>query len=134
MARVVPTCLALVLCDAVRRPADGEPTIVRAFAVFDVPTLPTMSPPFTVWIHLTDGNGTTAMTLIIEHLPPGELEPELVVPIPFTKDFVNPNDVMEHQAIVDGGIYLEKSGRYRLRLTADGTTIVHRYFIVQLAP
>lgn len=134
MARVVPTCLALVLCDAVRRPAGGDPTVVRAFAVLDVPMLPTMSPPFSVWIHLTDGNGHTAMELLIEHVPAGQLEPEVVAGSRFTLTFANPNVVHEHQVFLRDGIYLEKSGRYRLRLTADGTTIVHRYFIVQLVP
>lgn len=134
MARVLPTCLALVLCDSVRRPAGGgEPTVVRAFAVLDVASLPTNSPPFCVWIHLTDGNGSATMHLIIEHVPTGSLEAEGVMAGKFTLNFENPNEVLEHLANLDNGIHLEKSGRYRLRLTADGTTIMHRYFIVQVA-
>ena len=134
MARVIPTCLALVLCDSVRRrERGGDPSVVRAFAILRVGSLPTTSPPCCVWIHLTDGNGSTAMELIVEHVPAGRLEPELVVAGKFTVEFASPNEVLEHQANFDNGIYLEKSGRYRLRLTADGTTIMHRYFIVQLA-
>lgn len=134
MARVVPTCLALILCDSVRRPmSGGDPTVVRAFVAMDVPALPTASPPLTVLIHLTDGNGHTAMELVVEHVPAGQLEPEGVAASRFTVTFADPNVVLEHELILRDGIYLEKSGRYRLRLTADGTTIVQRYFIVQLA-
>jgi Family of unknown function (DUF6941) len=133
MALVVPTCLLLIMCDSVRRPAGGDPSVVRAFAIFDVPSLPTETPPFSIWIHLTDGNGPTVMELFVEHLPAGQLEPEIIAGSKFTVNFVDPNVVFEHEVILDDGIYLEKSGRYRLRLTADGTTIVQRYFIVHLA-
>jgi hypothetical protein len=134
MARVVPTCLALILCDSVRRPErGGDPSVVRAFVIMDVASVPTESPPFSVWIHLTDGNGPADMGLIVEHVPAGQLEPEEVAASRFTVLFANPNVVLEHEVILDDGIYLEKSGRYRLRLIADGTTIVQRYFIVQVA-
>lgn len=134
MARVVPTCLALILCDSVRRTArGGDPSVVRAFVVMEVASVPTESPPFSVWIHLTDDNGPADMELIVEYVPAGQLEPEGVAAIRFTVNFASPNVVLEHEVIMDDGIYLEKSGRYRLRLTADGRTIVHRYFIVQAA-
>jgi len=72
MARVVPTCLALIPCDSVSRTGrSGDPSIVRAFAVFRVRFLPTASPPFSLWIHVTDGNGPTVMDLVIEHVPAG---------------------------------------------------------------
>ena len=133
MAREVATCLALILCDEVKRPkGGGKPSILSAFTVLDVPTLPTATPPLSVWIHLTDGNGPTTMDLYFEHLPAGRLEPRIVAATRFTLNFADPNLVMEHEVILHDGIYLQWSGRYRLRLTADGTPIVHRYFIVQL--
>jgi hypothetical protein len=72
------------------------------------------------------------MGLIIEHVPPGDVEPELVLLVEFGLHFQNPNEVHEHEAVFDRGIVLEKSGRYRLRLTADGISIAHRYFVAQL--
>jgi hypothetical protein len=135
IAHVVPTCLALVLCNAVKRAGRGqEPSVDRAFTSFDVLVFPASTQPFSVWLQVTDGNGRAAMQLIIEHVPPGDVEAELVLPVEFSLHFQNPNEVLEHEAAFDGGIVLEKSGRYRLRLTADGISIAHRYFVAQLTP
>ena len=132
MSPVVPKCLALILCDAVRRDRPGgEPTIVRAFDAFEVPAFPARTGRFSVWMQLTDGNGTTAMMLVVEYVPPDRVEAELVAPIEFTLDFVNPNAVIEHDARLEDGIELEKVGRYRLRLEADGITIIQRYFVAR---
>jgi len=133
LARVVPTCLALILCEAVKRPKGGDdPSVLRTFTVLNVPALPTATPPLSVWIHLTDGNGPTTIDLCFEHLPAGRLEPEVVAATRVTLNFADPNLVLEHEVVLHDGIYLERSGRYRLRLTADGAPLVHRYFIVQL--
>jgi Family of unknown function (DUF6941) len=132
MSPVVPKCLALILCDAVRRVRPGgDPTIVRAFDAFDVPAFPAKTGRFSVWIQLTDGNGVSAMRLIIEHIPPDSVEAELVVPIEFSVDFANPNVVVDHEAVLHDGIELEKVGRYRLRVEADGVTILQRYFVAR---
>jgi hypothetical protein len=110
-----------------------DPSVVRAFTSIDVPVFPATTQPFTVWLQVTDGNGHAAMQLIIEHVTPGDVEPELVLAVEFSLHFQNPNEVLEHEAVFDGGIVLEKSGRYQLRLTADGISIAHRYFVAQLA-
>jgi hypothetical protein len=38
--------------------------------------------------------------------------------------------VLEHVAVFDDGIDVDGKGRYRLRLTASGTTIARRCFAV----
>ena len=132
MTPVLPKCLALVLCDAVRRKGKaGDPSVVRAFQEFDVASFPATTQPFSVWLQVTDGNGHTAMELRVEYVPPGKVEAHVVLAVAFGLHFRDPNEVVEHEAIFDGGIVLEESGRYRLRLTADGTSIAHRYFTAQ---
>ena len=134
MAAVVPTCLALILCESVRRSAStGEPSIVRAFETFPVRGFPAKTQPFSVWMQLTDGNGRSTMSLIVEHVPPDSVEAEEVALIRFTQTFRDPNLVLEHEAILEDGIELEKVGRYRLRLEADGVTIMQRYFVARHA-
>ncbi|HEX5009328.1 MAG TPA: hypothetical protein VFY71_02920 [Planctomycetota bacterium] len=119
----------MILCDAVRRDRrTGDPTVVRAFTAFDVPSFPATTGPFCVWIQLTDGAGRTTMRLFVEHVPPDTIDVELVTLIEFTLDFADPNAVLDYDAKLLAGIALEKVGRYRLRLEADGITISQRYF------
>ena len=129
MGRVMPTCLALVLCKSVHRSSrNREPVIVRAFEFFAASSFPAPSGPFTVWMQLRDGNGETAMGLAVEHVPSGALETEEIVTIRFSLNFASPNLVLEHEAVFDAGLPLAREGRYRLRLTAHGVTLMQRYF------
>ena len=134
MSPVVPKCLALILCNAVTRdgPA-GDPSILRAFDAFDASVFPAKTGRFSVWIQLTEGNGRTTMRLIVEHVPPDRVEAELVAPIEFRLDFADPNVVLDHEAVFQDGLELEKVGRYRLRIEADGVTIIQRYFVARHA-
>ena len=135
MAPVVPKCLSLVLCESVTRSAStGEPTVVRAFETFPVPGFPAKTQRFSVWMQLTDGNGKATMSLIVEHIPRDRVEPEEVTVVKFTRTFHDPTVVLEHEAVLEDGIELEQVGRYRLRLEADGVTIMQRYFVAQHAP
>jgi hypothetical protein len=77
-----------------------------------------------------NGNGATAMALIVEHVPASRLEPDVVVVVRFSLDFRDPNAVLEHEAIFEEGLLLEQEGRYRVRVTAGGATIMERYFSV----
>ena len=127
---MVPKCLTVVLCDSVRRPEyRGDPTVVRSFEAFEVASFPAITRPFSVWLEITDGNGQTGMELLVEYIPPDTIEPERIVLVPFTLDFRNPNDVVRYEAHFANGIELERMGRYRLRLMADGATIAQRYFV-----
>ena len=126
---MTPTCLALVLCESVERTGpEQRPVIVRAFEFFEAASLPSPSRAFTVWMQFRDGNGRTTMALIVEHVPPHDLEVEAIVVVRFSLDFEDPNVVMEHEAVFETGIPLDHAGRYRLRLTADGITVMQRYF------
>jgi len=66
-------------------------------------------------------------------VPPDRVEAELVAPVEFSVNFANPNVVVDHVAVLQDGIELEKVGRYRLRLEADGATILQRYFVARHA-
>jgi hypothetical protein len=135
MSPVVPKCLALILCESVTYSAStGEPSVVRAFETFPVARFPARTQRFSVWMQLTDGNGSVTLSLIIEHIPPDRVEPDVLALVKFTRTFHNPNAVLEHEAVLQDGIELEEVGRYRLRLEADGVTIMQRYFVAQLAP
>ncbi len=124
-----------MLCDAVKRAArTDDPSVARAFTVFEVTSLPIATRPFSVWMQLTDGNGWTSTVLAIEHLPTRRLDPEVVVRVGFRLDFQDPNLVLEHVVTFDNGIELAKVGRYRARLAADGVTIAQRSFHVVVAP
>ncbi|HEX5008804.1 MAG TPA: hypothetical protein VFY71_00280 [Planctomycetota bacterium] len=123
-----------MLCDAVKRAArTDDPSVSRAFTVFEVTSLPMATRPFSIWIQLTDGNGWLSMVLVIEHLPSRRLDPEVVVRVEFGLEFQDPNLVLEHVVAFDNGIELAKVGRYRARLAADGVTIAQRSFHVVLA-
>jgi hypothetical protein len=111
-----------------RTGSDAEPVIVRAFEFFEAPSFPTATGPFTVWIQLRDGNGSTAMSLVVDHMPAHDLEPDEIVTVRFNLNFRSPNVVLEHQAIFDAGLPLNHEGRYRVRLSADGVTVMQRYF------
>ena len=133
MAGVRPTCLAMVLCDSVESGSETRGTaILGVFHEFnDVDKFPGTTEPFTVWLQVSNGNGPAAMELVVERVPADEPEPDLVVSVRFSLTFTSPNDVLEYRANFPDGINLEEAGRYRLRLAADGATILQRYFVVQ---
>jgi hypothetical protein len=131
MGRVTPTCVALVLCEAIARStAGGEASVLRAFEFFEASMLPCLTDPFTVWMQLRNGNGPADMVLVIEHVPPGELETVEIISVKFGLHFTNPNEVVEHEAVFDKGLVFESEGRHRLRLMASGSAIMERDFAV----
>lgn len=133
MGKVTPTCIALVLCEAVKRPSGGgEASVLRAFEFFEADNLPGVVQPFTVWTQLRDGNGTAAMTLIMEYLPPDNLEPVELVRVRFNATFTSPHQVVEHESVMDNPRF-EKAGRYRLRLLANDVPVMARDFTVVAA-
>ena len=134
MGAVTPTCLALVLCEAVERPSrGGEASVLRAFEYFEAAKLPGTVQPFTVWMQLRDGNGVALMTLVMEYLPPDDLAPVEILAAKFSLAFTSPNVAVEHEAIMEN-IEFKEAGRYRLRLLANGVPVMARDFTVALAP
>lgn len=133
MAAVVPTCLALVLCDAVTLdPVRRRSTIVGAFQLIVIDSLPATTQPFSVWMQLSGGHGALPMALIVERIASDTLEAERILQVRFTLDFKDPNVVLEHQSVFMDGIRLDAEGHYGLRLTAAGSTIMRRSFAVLL--
>jgi hypothetical protein len=66
MPRVVPRCVTLVLCNHIERDRlTGVPTLVGALDLFLLDSFPGTTGPFSVWIQITNGNGTGRMELII---------------------------------------------------------------------
>jgi hypothetical protein len=118
----------MLMCRAVARRSGGETSVVDAFDSFTTLNFPSDSHPFSVWMQLRDGHGRTELELAVERLLPQDLEPALVVVVPVTLHFADPHQVQEHEARFPDGIALEDVGRYRLRLSAGGTTIMQRYF------
>ncbi len=135
MAAVVPTCLALVLCESVvRERKSGRATIRGVLGHVVVPSLPATTHAFSVWLQVTDGNGYVEMELVLERVPADSPEIEVILQVRFSLQYDNPNVVREHQALFADGIDLEVEGYSRLRLAAAGTTIMQRYFAVVPRP
>ena len=131
MGRVIPTCIALVLCEAVSRPAPtGEASVLRAFDYFEVVSSPRLVKPFTVWMQLRNGNGAADMRLVMDYIPPADLDPVEVIAVQFSLQFRNPHQVVEHEAIFENGLLFEVEGRYRLTLLANGACLMQRDFTV----
>jgi hypothetical protein len=129
LGKVISTCLALVLCDSVKRPTrTGEPSVLRAFEFFEATGLPGPSPPFTVWMQFRNGNGRAAMRLVVEFVPPGDLDVIEIITVRFSVVFQDPNAVVEHEAVFDNGLVFEHEGRYRVRVVANGVQILRRHF------
>jgi len=127
---VLPTCLALILCDeVVHHPGTGKSDFVGAFWDIQIPSFPGRTGPFTVWVALVNGAGRVPMRLRIELLP-DRLEEELVVDIRFTMEFPDPRVVRMYLGRVDG-LDLASPGRYRVTLTAHDLTLVQGYFIAK---
>lgn len=121
-----------MLCDSVARDAiSGRATVVGVFQTVELKPFPATTEPFSIWLQLTDGHGRVAMKLVIERVPPDDLECETILRIPFSLKFDNPNLVQEHEAVLRDGLGLEHEGHYRVRLTANETTIQQRYFVAR---
>lgn len=131
MGRVIPTCIAPIMCEAISRPTPtGEAFVFRAFEFFEIVSTPSQVKPFTVWMQLRNGNGPADMRLVVDHVPPGELEPVEVIAVKFSLHFRNPNQVVEHETVFDNGFHFEVEGRYRLTLLANGACLMQRDFTV----
>jgi hypothetical protein len=130
LGKVIPTCLALVLCDSVKRATRaGEASVLRAFEFFEATrSLPESSRPFTVWMQFRNGNGRAAMRLVVEFVPPGDLDVIEIITVRFSVVFQDPNAVVEHEAVFDNGLVFEHEGRYRVRVVANGVQILRRHF------
>jgi hypothetical protein len=129
---VLPTCLALILCDeVVHHPGTGTSDLLGAFWTRQAPSFPANTGPFTVWVALVNGAGRIPMRLKCELLP-DRLEEEPVVDIPFTMEFPDPRVVRVYLGRVDG-LDLARPGRYRVTLTAHDVTLVQGYFIAEQA-
>lgn len=128
---VLPTCLALVLCDAVVRHSEtGKSDIVGAFWEVWMQSFPGRTDPFTIWVVLTNGAGRMTMRLRIEHLPPDRLEEEPIVDIRFTMEFTDPRVVRMYVGSIDG-LALDSPGLYRMTLTAHDATLVQGPFVAR---
>lgn len=132
MTGVTPRCPALVLCDSVwRDPISGRVTLVGVLQAFEVDSFPANTPPFSVWLQVTDGNGRLAIQLVLQYLPTDSLDAETIVAVSLSLNFDDPNAVREHVSRFEAGIALKSEGRYRMLLTADDTTIQLRDFVAR---
>jgi hypothetical protein len=133
MPPVRPTCLALVLCDAIDREASGRASLSGVFQDVTVERFPATCPPFSVWLQVTNGHGAVSMRLRLEHVPSDTFEAELVAEARFSARFDDPRQVLEYATRWDR-IHLDHEGDYRMTLLADGTAIMHRYLVATRLP
>jgi hypothetical protein len=68
------------------------------------------------------------MRLVVEFVPPGDLEAIEIITVRFSVNFEDPNAVVEHEAVFDNGLVFEHDGRYRVRVVANGVQIMQRNF------
>jgi len=126
---VLPTCLALILCDqVVDRRDTGRFDVLGAFWEIQMRSFPGHTGSFALWVVLVNGAGQVPMRLKIELLPPDRLEDEPVVDIRFTMEFNDPRVVRMYLGEVEG-LHLASPGHYRLTLTAHDAELVQSYFI-----
>jgi hypothetical protein len=129
---VLPTCLALVLCDRVDRTAgSGKASSIGIFHSFDLQRLPGSTKPFSVWVQATNAVGQVLMQLVFERALSKVPEFEEVVTVRFTVFFENSTAFVEHHARFENGIELPVEGNYRVRLDCAGSTILARYFVAK---
>ena len=129
---VLPTCLALVLCDRVGRTAgSGKASPVGVFQSFDLQKPSGSTTPFSVWVQATNAVGQVLMQLVFERALSKVPEFEEVVSVRFTVFFENSTTIVEHEAHFANGIVLPAEGNYRVRLECAGCTILSRYFLVR---
>ena len=102
LGRVIPTCIVLVLCEAVGRPTPtGEAFVLRAFDFFEVASSPSRVKPFTVWMQLRNGNGGADMLLVVDHTS-GRPRSCRSVAVQFSLLGIKPG--RRHQAVFDNGL------------------------------
>jgi hypothetical protein len=125
---VLPTCLALILCDdVVSHPDTGKVDLLGVFWSRRAPSFPRSTGPFAIWISLVNGAGLVRMRLWIELLA-DRLDEEPIVEIPFGMAFPNPREIRNHVCRIDD-LHLEVPGHYRVNLAAGRSTLVQAYFI-----
>jgi hypothetical protein len=129
MPPVRPTCLALVLCDAVERDASGRATLSGVFQDVTVERFPAIWGPFCVWLQVTNGHGMLSMRLRLEHVPSDRIEIEPVAEARFSFRFDDPRRILEYDSRFHN-IVLYLDGEYRMTLLEDGIAIMRRSLVV----
>jgi hypothetical protein len=130
---VLPTCLALVLCDAIERDATGSATLSGIFQAISVERFPAKCRPFCVWLQVTNGHSMLSMRLRLEHVSTDRIESEPIAEARFTLRFDDPRQVLEYESRWDT-IVLDREGDYQLTLLAAGAAIMRRHLVVTQLP
>jgi hypothetical protein len=129
---VLPQCLALILCNDVSWDrSKAKANLLGTFHWVAADRFPVPMPAFKVWIELTNGNGTTPMSLRVTYLTPHAVEGDEVVSIPFTATFHDPRAALKHVLTIDG-LHLRAAGDYLFSVLARGRPLIERYFTAQL--
>ena len=129
---ILPTCLALVLCDRVgRQRGTQKASPVGAFSTFDLRSFPGNTPPFAVWVQVTNAVGLLRLQLDFERALPDRPEFEAIVSVLFTMRFSNSLTIGEYEAVLEHGIHLPAEGLYRVRLRLAEATILTRYIMAR---
>ena len=130
MAGVIPTCLAMVLCQRVERGTpSGNPDAVGVFTAYYVESFPTPSAPFTVWVRLVGGRGQLRFLLKFEWARKGSADFAEITSIPFTIAFRHALIVHEYVARFRNGLPLADEGEYRVTLSLDDRMLMQDHFM-----
>jgi len=127
---ILPSCLALVPCDAVRsHPSGRRCTIFGAFHSVVVDQFPASGDPFVSWCQVTDCKGEIVLRVAFEFL--SEVSPDVELLWHAGRRIPNgdPRTIHDYRPTVPR-IVLARRGEYRISLIANDHTILRRTFVV----
>jgi len=122
-----PCALALIVCDAIWRDLwTGKRTIIGCFWAVVAPKFPVVHPAMAVYVVLTGGHGTTALTVRLvdtdeERAPVFELKADVAWP--------DPRVVMELD-FAAGNVTFPAPGEYRLQVWSGADFLIERRIVV----
>ena len=97
-------------------------------------SFPSTTPPFAIWLQVTNGHGSLEMRIHVARVRPDHYEPDLVATFGFTLEFSDPRVVNEYVCTLTDGLVLDQAGDYRMTLTANGIEIAERYLVALPKP
>ena len=123
----------MLVCDRVdHEPVRGPSYLIVVFHAIRVRAFPATSPPFSIFVQLTDGRGSPRFDLTIHYLPKDSIEPQFVGTSSFRLAFVDPPIPPIHEAQFLNGVDLPDAGDYLVSLAIGDTILLQRYFVARL--
>jgi hypothetical protein len=129
-SRQAPMCLALILSEGIYRDSiSGKRTLFGMFSTLFAPEFPATHSFMAVYCVLTDGYGSTSITLKIEGPDGSETIPEMNGIVEFT----DPRLVVELDFILQNVVF-PTPGEYRIQVYGAGEFLLERRLMVAEIP